>query len=93
MVLSHPTTSREAHFLRHSGKVAQNTKESRAPNPYLGLDDLLREATHGIDEPALQALGEVPDGLCEGAWRCEPEAHSERGERTSSPPWGLPDTV
>lgn len=36
---------------------------------YLGADDLLREVSHGVGQPALQAFGKVTDGLSESAWR------------------------
>lgn len=38
------------------------------PACHLGLDDLLREVAHGVGQPAFQALGEVADGLRQGAW-------------------------
>lgn len=41
------------------------------PRSYLSLDNLLWEVTHGVRQPAFQALGKVTNGLCQGAWEIE----------------------
>ena len=38
---------------------------------YLGLDDPLWEVSHGVRQPAFQALGKITDGLRQGTWETQ----------------------
>lgn len=56
----------------------QRGPEAQPPTSHLGLDNLLWKVAHGICQPAFQALGKIPDGLCQGTWETQAMALSVR---------------